>query len=89
LQERNCVPGPNSGLATALSLFSPFTPVIMLLRQAMPAGVPAWQPWVGLAGVILWTLAGTWLTARIFRVAILMQGQSPKLGDLMRWAWQG
>jgi ABC-2 type transport system permease protein len=80
---------PNGGLATALSLFPPFTPVLMLLRQAMPVGVPGWQPWVGLAGVMVWTVAGTWVAARIFRVGILMQGQSPKLGELMRWAWAG
>jgi len=80
---------PNGGLATALSLFPPFTPVIMLLRQAMPVGVPTWQRWVGLVGVMVWTVAGTWIAARIFRVGILMQGQTPKLGELMRWAWEG
>jgi ABC-2 type transport system permease protein len=80
---------PNGGLATALSLFPPFTPVLMLLRQAMPVGVPGWQPWVGLAGVMVWTVLGTWVAARIFRVGILIQGQSPKLADLMRWAWSG
>jgi ABC-2 type transport system permease protein len=80
---------PNGALATAMSLFPPFTPVLMLLRQAMPAGVPEWQPWAGLAGVILWTVGGTWVAARIFRVGILMQGQSPKLSELMRWAWAG
>jgi len=80
---------PNGGLATALSLFPPFTPVLMLLRQAMPVGVPGWQPWVGLAGVIVWTIAGTWIAARIFRVGILMQGQSPKVSELLRWAWAG
>jgi ABC-2 type transport system permease protein len=80
---------PNGGLATALSLFPPFTPVLMLLRQAMPVGVPGWQPWVGIAGVMLWTIAGTWIAARIFRVGILMQGQSPKVADLLRLAWAG
>ena len=80
---------PNGGLATAMSLFPPFTPVLMLLRQALPVGVPGWQPWVGLAGIILWTVVGTWVAARIFRVGILMQGQSPKLSELVRWAWAG
>jgi hypothetical protein len=46
------------------------------------------QP-VGIAGVIVWTVAGTWAAARIFRVAILMQGQAPKLRDLLRWAFAG
>jgi ABC-2 type transport system permease protein len=80
---------PNGAMATVMSLFPPFTPVLMLLRQAMPAGVPPWQPWVGVAGVLLWTVAGTWAAARIFRVGILLQGQPPKLSDIVRWAWAG
>jgi ABC-2 type transport system permease protein len=76
---------PNGGLATAMSLFPPFTPVMMLLRQAMPAGVPAWQPWVGLVGVVLCAAGGTWVAARIFRVGILMQGQPARLSQIIRW----
>jgi ABC-2 type transport system permease protein len=53
----------------------------------MPVGVPVWQPWVGLAGILLWTVGGTWVAARIFRVGILMQGQPPKLSEIIRWAW--
>ena len=80
---------PNGAMATVLSLFPPLTPMLMLLRQAMPAGVPAWQPWVGLVGILLWAAAGTWAAARIFRVAILMQGQPPKLSKIVRWVWAG
>jgi ABC-2 type transport system permease protein len=80
---------PNSGLATVMSFIPPFTPPLMLLRQALPAGIPAWQPWVGLIGVAVWVLAGTWAASRIFRVAILMQGQPPRMSDLMRWAIRG
>ncbi len=80
---------PNGAMATVISLIPPFTPPMMLLRQALPAGVPWWQPWLGIVGVVLWTVAGTWAAARIFRVAILMQGQSPKLADLLRWAVKG
>ena len=80
---------PSSLLSTALSLFPPFTPLLMLVRQAMPGGVPAWQPWVGLVGIIAWTWAMTWVAARIFRVAVLMQGKTPNLADLVRWAVKG
>ena len=80
---------PNGALATAISFFPPFTPMVMLLRQSMPGGVPGWQPWVGLAGVILCALFITWVAARIFRVGILMQGKSPRLADLVRWAVRG
>ena len=80
---------PNGVMATVMSLIPPFTPPMMLLRQALPAGVPWWQPWLGLVLVIAWTVAGTWAAARIFRVAILLQGQAPKLSELTRWALRG
>jgi len=81
---------PNGAISTALSLFPPFTPMLMLLRQAMPAGgVPVWQPWVGLVGVLAFTLVMVVAAARIFRVAILLQGKTPKMADLVRWAVRG
>ncbi|MFH0793292.1 MAG: ABC transporter permease, partial [bacterium] len=80
---------PLSGFSTALSLFPPFTPILMMLRQCMPAGVPAWQPWVGLAGVVIFTILTVWAGGRIFRVGILMQGQPPKITNLLRWAIRG
>jgi ABC-2 type transport system permease protein len=81
---------PNGAISTAMSLFPPFTPMLMLLRQAMPGGgVPAWQPWVGLTGVLVFTLVMVVAAARIFRVAILMQGKTPKMADLVRWAVRG
>jgi ABC-2 type transport system permease protein len=81
---------PNGPISTALSLFPPFTPMLMLLRQAMPGGgVPAWQPWVSLAGVLAFTLLMVVAAARIFRVAILMQGKTPKMTDMVRWAVRG
>jgi ABC-2 type transport system permease protein len=70
---------PTSGFATALSLFPLFTPMLMLLRKATPVGIPGWQPWVGLVGVMILTAFSVWAGGRIFRVAILMQGGAPKL----------
>ncbi|MEO8097836.1 MAG: ABC transporter permease [Acidobacteriota bacterium] len=80
---------PNGPAATALSLFPLFSPLVMLMRQSMPGGVPLWQPWVALAGSLLCALLITWGAARIFRVAILLQGQPPKVSDLVRWAVRG
>ena len=80
---------PNGPAATVLSFIPPFTPLVMLLRQAVPGGVPAWEPWVGLAGVLLCTLAGVWAAARIFRIGILFQGTTPKVGEILRWAVRG
>ncbi len=80
---------PLGGLATWLSLFPPCTPMLMLLRQANPVGIPAWQPWVGLTGVLLYTVFCVWAGGRVFRVGLLMHGNAPKLSDLARWAIRG
>ncbi len=80
---------PNGTLAIAMSLFPPFTPIAMLLRQVSGVEIPAWQPWAGLAGIALAAAGVSWIAARIFRVGILMQGKAPKLSDLMRWAVKG
>jgi ABC-2 type transport system permease protein len=83
------VQAPNGTMAKVLSFLPPLTPMVMMLRQAMPTGVPAWQPWLGLVGVIVWTVFTIWVAARIFRVGILMQGKQPLLGDLVRMAIKG
>lgn len=80
---------PHSAMATALSLFPPFTPMLMLLRLSTPSGVPAWQPWVGLVGVIACAAFAVWVGGRVFRVGILMQGKAPRLTDLVKWAMKG
>jgi ABC-2 type transport system permease protein len=80
---------PNGVFTTALSFFPPFTPAVMLMRQAMPGGVPWWQPWLGLVGVVVWAMALTWAAARVFRVGLLLQGKTPKVGELLRWAVRG
>lgn len=79
---------PNGPMATAVSLFPLFTPLTMMLRQSL-GGVPAWQPWVALAGVLIVMPLLTWAAARIFRIAILFQGQRPSAAELVRWAVRG
>jgi len=80
---------PNGVVPTAISLIPPLTPVLMLLRQGLPDGVPWWQPWFGLGGVVLWTILVTWAGARIFRIGILSQGKTPSLGELAQWIVRG
>ena len=60
-----------------------------MLRQATLSTIPAWQPWVGLAGVAAFTLLCVWAGGRIFRVGILMQGKAPKVGELIKWVFRG
>lgn len=85
----NVVKDPLSGFSTWLSLVPTCTPLLMLVRQATPSTIPAWQPWVGLGGVVLFTIFCVWVAGRIFRVGLLMQGKPAKLTDLVRWAIRG
>ncbi|GJM24181.1 MAG: hypothetical protein DHS20C16_05960 [Phycisphaerae bacterium] len=85
----NVVKEPLSAFATWMSLVPTCTPLLMLMRQATPASIPAWQPWVGLGGVIIFTIFCVWAAGRIFRVGLLMQGKPAKITDLMRWAIRG
>lgn len=80
---------PMSNFAVWSSLIPPFTPTLMVLRMTTPEAIPAWQPWVGLLGIILFTFLVVWLGGRIFRIAILMQGTPPKLVNILRWAVKG
>jgi ABC-2 type transport system permease protein len=80
---------PTSSFATWLSLIPIFTPMVMMIRIGSPATIPAWQPWVGLIGLIVVAILTVWVGSRVFRVAILMQGQPPRLADILRWAVKG
>lgn len=80
---------PISGFATGLSLFPPFTPMLMITRMATPVTIPVWQPILGLLGVILFTWFAVWAGSRIFRTGILMQGQKPTMGMLLRYVFKG
>jgi len=80
---------PQAQFATILSLIPPFTPMIMIMRLASPISVPAWQPWVGLILVAISAIFAVWAGGRLFRVAILMQGTPPKIGNLLRWIIKG
>jgi ABC-2 type transport system permease protein len=80
---------PHSLFATVASLIPPFTPVLMLMRQGTPAGVPWWQPLLGLAGMLAFTGLLLFAGARVFRLGLLLQGKPPRLGEILRMAWRG
>lgn len=80
---------PTGPLATTMALIPPFTPTVMVMRMASSVTIPMWQPVVGLLGVILYTIFTVWIGARIFRTAILIQGQKPNLATLYKYAFKG
>jgi ABC-2 type transport system permease protein len=85
----NVVREPNSTLALGLSLIPPLTPMLMIVRQTVPPGVPIWQPLSGIALVLAATLICVFAAGRIFRVGILLQGKGAKMSEMVRWAVRG
>lgn len=80
---------PNGALAVAMSLFPPATPMLMVARQVAPAGIPWWQPLLGVLIMTATTLACVWAAGRIFRVGILVQGKGAKMREMLQWMVQG
>jgi len=80
---------PAATLSVAMSLFPPATPMLMVLRQAVPPGVPLWQPLLGIVLVLLTTVACVFAASRIFRVGILMQGKGARVGEMLHWVLRG
>jgi len=75
---------PDSLLATVLSLVPPFTPLLMMLRITVKSP-PAWQIALGYLLTSAFVLGMLSLTARIYRVGILMYGKRPTFAELGRW----
>ncbi len=75
---------PNSTLAVALSMIPFFSPVPMVVRVAVTE-VPLWQVGGSFLLLVGTFLGAVWVSARIYRVGILMYGKKPKLRDLIKW----
>lgn len=75
---------PSSTLSVALSLFPFFAPVLMVVRVAV-SHPPLWQVLLAMALCLATFLACTKVTAKIYRVGILMTGKRPNLPELLRW----
>jgi ABC-2 type transport system permease protein len=76
---------PTSTFSTAASLIPTATPMLMILRVAVPPGVGWWQPALGLVLMLVTTVIFVYAAGRIFRVGILMQGKGASVRDLARW----
>jgi len=79
---------PESRLATVLSLFPLFSPILMFARVAVDAA-PPWQAGISVVGMVGALAVVAWVAGRIYRVGILMQGKRPTLTELWRWVREG
>jgi ABC-2 type transport system permease protein len=76
---------PNAAWTKVLSYIPFFTPELMLVRLAL--GTVAWWEIVVTTALMLGAiLACTWFAARLYRYGVLMYGQRPGLGQLLKLA---
>ena len=85
----NVIREPSATFSIVASLIPTATPMLMLMRQAVPPGVPLWQPALGIVLVLATTGACVFVAGRIFRVGLLMQGKGASIGEMMRWVVRG
>jgi ABC-2 type transport system permease protein len=75
---------PNGRLAVVLSWLPWSSPIIMPMRMGLTSVSP-----LSIAGSMLVALAGSvfavWLSARIYRVGMLMYGKKPSFAELAKW----
>jgi ABC-2 type transport system permease protein len=74
---------PNAAWTKVLSYLPFWTPTLMLVRIALGT-VAWWEIVVTIALMLVAILACTWFAARLYRYGVLMYGQRPGLGHLLK-----
>jgi len=74
---------PDSSIAFWASMI-PFTsPINMMVR--LPYGVPMWELATSMVLLVLGFLGCSWISARIYRVGILMYGKKVTVKEMAKW----
>ena len=74
---------PDSTMAFWASMI-PFTsPINMMVR--LPYGVPAWELATSMSLLVIGFLGCSWISARIYRVGILMYGKKVTVNEMAKW----
>jgi ABC-2 type transport system permease protein len=78
------IANPSSALARTMSLIPFSAPILMPLRMTL-VRVPWYEIAAAIGGVALASLGAIWVSARIYRVGLLMYGKRPSFAELARW----
>jgi ABC-2 type transport system permease protein len=79
---------PDSSVSVVLSMIPFFSPILMLLRISVLLP-PFPQIAASIVLLILTTLLMIWISAKIYRVGILMYGKRPGLSEIIKWMRYG
>ncbi len=74
---------PNGTVVTVLSLFPLTAPISVILRVGF-SSIPTWQLIASIVILLLTSLVTAWVSARIFRWALLLYGKRPSIPELIR-----
>jgi ABC-2 type transport system permease protein len=77
------ISSPDATLTKVLSYIPFWTPWLMMARIAMGT-VAWWEIVITIALMLVAVLASTWFAARLYRHGVLMYGQRPGLGQLLK-----
>ncbi len=78
------ITNPNSMLSRVVSEIPFCAPLLMNLRISISMPQP-WEIGLSIALILVTIYAVLWLSARIYRVGILMYGKKPNLPEILRW----
>ncbi len=74
---------PDGPLAFWCSMI-PFTsPVVMMIR--LPFEIPMWEKLLSVVLLYLTSVSIVWVSAKIYRVGILMYGKKPSVKEIVKW----
>ncbi len=79
---------PDSSVSVVLSLIPFFAPILMLLRISVLLP-PFPQIAASIVFLILTTVLMIWISAKIYRVGILMYGKRPSFAEIIKWMRYG
>ncbi len=82
----NAINQPDSNMAVFGSIFPLTSPIVMMGR--ITYDIPLWQLATSMLLLIGCFLFFTWLTAKIYRVGILMYGKKPSWKEMFKWAFK-
>lgn len=79
----SAIDNPSSPLLVWAS-YIPFTsPICMMMRVVN--GIPSWEMWTSLAILVVTTFLMMYLSAKIYKVGILMFGKKSSFKDMWKW----
>ncbi len=77
------VENPHGTVSTIFSMIPLTSPIVMLMR--IPFGVPWYEILISIVLLIATNFGVLWLSAKIYRVGILMYGKKPTYKEIYKW----